>query len=91
MTKTQAERLAVIENELKLFKESQREHNEHQASDIKEIKTLLTDHIKWESDKYDNLKNIFASKRVEIIVYSIVGLILSSFFIALIRLVIIGG
>lgn len=86
--KTQGERLAVIESELRLFKETQKEHNDQQAFDIKEIKDLLKEHISWEAEKYDNLKNEFAAKRVEFIVYGMVGLILLAFMSAIIRLII---
>lgn len=89
--RTQAERLAVIENELKLFKETQREHNTQQAADIKEIKMLLKEHIDWEADKYDNLKDEFAAKWTEKIIYGMVGLILIAFITALIRMVFKGG
>lgn len=90
-TKTQTERLAVIENELKLFKETQREHNTQQAADIKEIKVLLKEHIDWEAEKYDNLKDEFAAKWTEKIIYGMIAFILIAVMTAIMKMVFKGG
>ena len=92
MTKTTyAERLAVIETDLKEFKTTQKAHNERQQSDIHEIKTMLQEHCKWESEKYKAFRKDFAAKRVEYIVYGMLGLIFTAFMIALIRIIMLEG
>jgi len=52
--------------------------------DIREIKHMLSDHVSWESDKYEKLEKKFASKWVESVIIFLVGgtaLTMISFFL----------
>lgn len=70
--KTTKERLAVIETEIKEIK-----------NDVADIKKALTDHAKWEEEKYSTLKEEFASKWVERLTIAIT----TGFVLAIIGLV----
>lgn len=54
MNKKEAEEFAVMKNEIT-----------HIKKDVSEIKDMLESHVKWESGKYDSLKEQFADKSVE--------------------------
>lgn len=76
MTKNHLERLAVIETELKNFKQTQLDHNNQQQADILEIKNLIKEHVIWEAKKYDTLTDYFAAKWTEKLLVGLVGFIL---------------
>jgi len=72
-TKTQGERLAVIETEISQIK-----------NDIADIKLSLNTHIAWEETKYDILKKDFAGRWVEkgfwLVIAAILGIALKITF-----------
>ena len=70
MSKTQAERLAVIETEITTLK-----------GDVSEIKQMLKDHVEWESNKYETLSNLFAGKWVEKITIAVTGSVITAIIV----------
>ena len=59
----------------------------HIKGDVKEIKNLLEDHIRWESQKYDSLKEEFASKWVEKVSIGVIGSVLTALIVGLIYVI----
>ena len=72
---TNGERLAVIETEISGLKD-----------DVQEIKTMLKEHVDWETNKYENLKKDFAAKWVESISVAIIGAVATAVIVGVVYL-----
>jgi adenine/guanine phosphoribosyltransferase-like PRPP-binding protein len=76
MNLQEREEFAVMKNEIT-----------HIKTDVEEIKVLLKDHIRWESKKYDDLKNEFASKWVERAIIAVMTTVVGGIILAVVTLI----
>lgn len=77
-TKTEIERLSVVETKVDQI-----------GTDVKEIKDTLVSEIKDINNKFDSLDNKYAAKWVQSAVAFVVGIIVSAVLVALVALVIV--
>jgi hypothetical protein len=78
--------IEIESNEVKIAR--MEEKIDGMSGDIKDIKKALTDHIKREDMRFDELSDKFASKWVEKVVYGVVFLVLITVIGAVLRMVI---
>lgn len=87
MNQTEREEFAVMKNEISHIKNNISELKCDTKSNFEELKAMLEGHIKWESEKYDDLRNDFASKWVEKAIIAVMTSVVGGVILAVVFLI----